>query len=591
MRLAPDFVLPIDALSIKLAILATSGAGKTNTGTVIAEETLHEKGQLVVIDPQGDWWGIRSSADGKRGGYPVLIMGGPHGDVPLSATSGKLVADIVVNEALSAVLDTSDFSNADHIRFCTDFATQLFQRKNTANTPLLLICEEAEAVAPQQPFGEETRMLAIFQRLAKRGRRRGINILPISQRSASVNKNFLSQCRGGILMQTVGTQDRNAVDEWLKGYDTEGKRAEVIKSLATLQVGEGIVWIPQMKIFRKVAFRKRQTFDSSATPKQGEQRIEPKVLSPVDIERITKAMQQVVQKEHDNDPVRLKARIKALEREVEMRMGTVNERRIEVPVLPDGYIESVANLVEALDKALGSIGALDYDMGAVSKAVKALPRKAGTVSTHPTVERAQTSPRSPHNGSVLRSHPKVRGTRISEELVAVVRPANQPFGDITITKPHRKLLDVLAWWKGLGFDRVGRVQLAVIAGYSPKAGAFNNYLGRLRTAELIEYPESGMVALTATGAELADPGKVPTTPEEVQEDIYRRLPAPKAKLLSILVHTGPLTREKLAEEAEYSPSAGAFNNYLGSLRSLGLITYPGKGMVAPAPVLFLEEAS
>jgi hypothetical protein len=39
--------------------------------------------QVVIVDPKGDWWGIRSSADGKAPGLPVVILGGERGDVPL----------------------------------------------------------------------------------------------------------------------------------------------------------------------------------------------------------------------------------------------------------------------------------------------------------------------------------------------------------------------------------------------------------------------------------------------------------------------------------------------------------------------------
>jgi len=51
----------------------------------------------VVVDPKGDWWGIRSSADGKP--WPAdVILGGEHGDVPLEVGGGELVAHLVVAE-------------------------------------------------------------------------------------------------------------------------------------------------------------------------------------------------------------------------------------------------------------------------------------------------------------------------------------------------------------------------------------------------------------------------------------------------------------------------------------------------------------
>ena len=54
-------------------------------------EQLHHVGlPVVVVDVKGDWWGIRSSADGAGPGLPFVIFGGDHGDVPLEPTAGEL---------------------------------------------------------------------------------------------------------------------------------------------------------------------------------------------------------------------------------------------------------------------------------------------------------------------------------------------------------------------------------------------------------------------------------------------------------------------------------------------------------------------
>jgi DNA helicase HerA-like ATPase len=83
LRIAEDLELPIDLVVQKVAILARSGAGKTNTAVDVVEELLEAKQQVVVLDPPGAWWGLRTSADGKKPGYPVVVLGGVHGDLPL----------------------------------------------------------------------------------------------------------------------------------------------------------------------------------------------------------------------------------------------------------------------------------------------------------------------------------------------------------------------------------------------------------------------------------------------------------------------------------------------------------------------------
>ncbi len=46
----------------------------------------------TIIDPAGAWWGIRSSADAKGEGLPVVIFGGEHGDVPRRSPSRRALA-------------------------------------------------------------------------------------------------------------------------------------------------------------------------------------------------------------------------------------------------------------------------------------------------------------------------------------------------------------------------------------------------------------------------------------------------------------------------------------------------------------------
>lgn len=97
LNISPDLVLPLDFVTQTAAILARKRVGKTYTASVIAEEMVKVELPFVVLDPTGAWWGLRASADGKSEGLPVVIIGGAHGDVPLEATAGKVIADLVVD--------------------------------------------------------------------------------------------------------------------------------------------------------------------------------------------------------------------------------------------------------------------------------------------------------------------------------------------------------------------------------------------------------------------------------------------------------------------------------------------------------------
>jgi DNA helicase HerA-like ATPase len=82
LRIADKLTLPVDAVTQAIGILAKRRAGKSYTARRFAEQLFKAGQQIVIVDPKGDWWGIRSSADGKSPGLPIVILGGERGDVP-----------------------------------------------------------------------------------------------------------------------------------------------------------------------------------------------------------------------------------------------------------------------------------------------------------------------------------------------------------------------------------------------------------------------------------------------------------------------------------------------------------------------------
>jgi len=130
----------------------------------------------------------------------------------------------------------------------------------------------------------------------------------------------------------------------------------------------------------------------------------------------------------------------------------------------------------------------------------------------------------------------------------------------------------------------------VIARYSPSGGAFQNPLGGLRTMGLVEYPSGGSVMLTNDGQAAANHPQAPATVVEFHERLQGILNGPQWRILSPIIDAYPrsISRAEVAAAAGYAPDGGAFQNPLGSLRTLGLIDYPSPGQVVALPVLFVE---
>lgn len=110
--IGPNWKLSPEDVTRTTAILALRRVGKTYTASVIAEEMYDARVPWVVLDPTGAWWGMRSRADGKDSGLPVVILGGAHGDVPLEETAGKFVAELVLDEPGWYIIDFSLFESA-----------------------------------------------------------------------------------------------------------------------------------------------------------------------------------------------------------------------------------------------------------------------------------------------------------------------------------------------------------------------------------------------------------------------------------------------------------------------------------------------
>ena len=119
-----------DSTTMTAAILAKKGSGKTYLGMVLAEEFLTSPGlgvPVVIVDPTGVWYGLRSMADGSPSSLPILTLGGEYGDLPLSHTQGKQVALLVQDiRPQPIILDLSLMVPVEQHEFVADFVLKLF---------------------------------------------------------------------------------------------------------------------------------------------------------------------------------------------------------------------------------------------------------------------------------------------------------------------------------------------------------------------------------------------------------------------------------------------------------------------------------
>lgn len=267
------FTLPLDLVTHTLAIIGIRGWGKTIAATVIAEEMCEAGLPWVAIDPVGVWWGLRCNPDGTPGGYPILVLGGQHGDLPLEKTSGPRVAEAILQENISCVVDMSNESKNTVRYFVAEFCDRLMELR--PQVPRHIFLEEAPELVPQRPMGEQKRSLAAVDRLIRLGRNQGYGATLISQRYATIQKDVLTQCESLIAGRMIGKTDRVASEEWIgevaSALFSNRKADKFVDQLAGLAPGHGWFLSPQWdERFVEVQVRRRKTYHPGETRSVGQ---------------------------------------------------------------------------------------------------------------------------------------------------------------------------------------------------------------------------------------------------------------------------------------------------------------------------------
>jgi len=360
--------LPVDVVTQTIGILAKRRAGKSYLARRLSEQLYRADQQIVLVDPKGDWWGIRSSRDGKGPGLPIIIVGGERGDVPLEVNGGELVAKLVVEERVSVLLDLSLLRKHEVATFMADFLETLYRMKarEQYRTPMMLLIDEADAIAPQTKGqggvkgGNVERMLGAAEDIVRRGGQRGIGCTLITQRSAVLNKNVLTQVQILIALRTIAPQDLKAMNAWVDVHGNEEERKTLMESLPALPVGDAWVWSPGWPttdgIFKRIHTAQIETFDSGSTPAAGEKRREPKKVAEVDLDALRRQMAATMERAKATDPKELQREIASLKKQLAAKSVMVSPAKvIERSVLTEAHVNRVAKIAESLREALGKI--------------------------------------------------------------------------------------------------------------------------------------------------------------------------------------------------------------------------------------------
>jgi len=172
----------------------------------------------------------------------------------------------IVEVNISAVLDLSALSKRQSRPIVVDFLDELY-RLNRVERHVFI--EETYMYAPQRTIGPEMAIcLGSADNFVRRGGNHNLGCTMITQRSAVLNKDILTQSDCLVVLRTLAPQDKKAIQLWVEEQTDEDRQKlkEWYDSLKELKNGEAWVWHPEKPtIYRKIMFRDRETFHATRT--------------------------------------------------------------------------------------------------------------------------------------------------------------------------------------------------------------------------------------------------------------------------------------------------------------------------------------
>jgi DNA-binding transcriptional ArsR family regulator len=340
-----DVELPVvEVLTGRGFVTGKSGSGKSNTASVVVEELLDAGYPVLIVDTDGEYFGLKEQ-------YELLHAGADEEcDIQVAPEHAERLATLALEENVPIILDVSGYLDEDVAdELVRETARHLFAKEKQLQKPFLLIVEEVHEYLPQQGGAGETGKMLV--KIGKRGRKRGLGIMGISQRPADVKKDFITQANWLVWHRLTWENDTQVVRRVVS--------SDVADEVEGLGDGDAFVQTDWTEAdVERVQFRRKHTFDAGATP--GLEDVERPELKSVgeDLleeldeisERADRRRNRVAELEQQLEE--RNERIDELERELDNARDVSNAAQQFASALQDGVGESEAGVPEDFDEQL-----------------------------------------------------------------------------------------------------------------------------------------------------------------------------------------------------------------------------------------------
>lgn len=315
----------VELLTGRGFITGKSGSGKSNTTGVILEKLLEQNFPFLIIDTEGEYYGLKEE-------YEILHVGADDScDVKIGEEHTDKIVTLALEKNLPIVLDVSGYlSDQDAKNIVGDVVKKLFDKEKKLKKPFLLVIEECHEYIPEQMKLDQCGQAII--KVAKRGRKRGLGVLGISQRPADVKKDFITQANYKIWHNLDWDTDLNVVRRVI-GKDS-------VETVKNLEVGEAVIDADFLDGLKKTKFKERETFHAGQTPDLSD--FETPDLKSVSGALVEELQQISKEKEEEKD------RISELEQKLEKKNNEIKNLEERIADLKDhnNFAERFVSAIE-----------------------------------------------------------------------------------------------------------------------------------------------------------------------------------------------------------------------------------------------------
>lgn len=213
-----------------IAILGITGSGKTNTAAVLMEELLTAGIPILVIDIAGEYFTLKEK-------FPrVTVIGhslNTQADLGVTHDNIDQVAETAYLAGAPIVFDLSNVEDTAREIMLRHYLNTVWRLSAKARIPLAIFLEEAHNWVPQMGKTEVSPRLV---KIATEGRKRGLSLVMISQRSANVHKNTITMADTAFLHSVTHPADMRVYEGLIPW-----QASRVKKTVHDLKKGEALI--------------------------------------------------------------------------------------------------------------------------------------------------------------------------------------------------------------------------------------------------------------------------------------------------------------------------------------------------------------